>query len=86
MNQYIIIHNFQALTKLIKSCSSEAMVQAVIKSWEREMQVSVHERKAIYHLEVVGESVVVLLLKSIVSTVHLLLCQIYLISEHFLNT
>lgn len=86
MNQYIIIHNFQALTKLIESCSSEAVVRAVIKSWEREMQVIVHERKAIYRLEVVGEAVVVLWLKSIVSTVHFLLYQIYLISEHFLNT
>ena len=83
--QYSIICDFLALPKPIQSCSSETMVGAVVQSREREMEVIVDGRKAISPLEILRESVIGFLLKFIVSTIQLLLYQVYLINEHFLN-
>ena len=46
-NQCSIMCDFLALPKPIQSCSSEAMVGAVVQSRKREMQVISEERKAI---------------------------------------
>ena len=85
INQYSIMCDFLTLPKPIQSCSSEAMVGAVVQSRKREMQVVADERKARSRLEILGESVIGFLLKFIVSTIQLLLYQVYLVSEQFLN-
>ena len=84
-NQCSIMCDFLTLPKPIQSCSSEAMVGAVVQSRKRQMQVIADERKAISCLEILRDSEIGFLLKFIVSTIQLLLYQVHLISEHFLN-